>query len=209
MVVKHGSRVRIRLLNFSKDVPHSLHLDGNTFWVTGLEGAQQPVSAWQVRNTVAAHVGLVFNIEFIANNLGDWPVYCQMAQHIMNFVPRARTVGPRIRERWDLEEYRKNMEGRPPAQFPHRDPGFRVPGYPQQLSRQGFTEDEVKKLLDRREVAGMREGWYKYPMSLMTIVRVLPEDLYDRVMNGDEEIKPGEIYNEIVKRVKKRRAKES
>ena len=36
----------------------------------------------------------------------------------------------------------------------------------------------------------------------MTAVWVLPHDLYDRVMSGDPNIKPGEIFNEIVRRVR-------
>jgi hypothetical protein len=34
----------------------------------------------------------------------------------------------------------------------------------------------------------------------MTVVRVLPDDLYDRVMHGDEAIAPGAIFDEIVRR---------
>ena len=33
----------------------------------------------------------------------------------------------------------------------------------------------------------------------MTVLRVLPEDLYTRVMLSDEDIKPGEIFEAIVK----------
>lgn len=35
---------------------------------------------------------------------------------------------------------------------------------------------------------------------LMTAMRVLPDDLYHRVMETDEDIPPGEIFAEIVKR---------
>jgi len=34
----------------------------------------------------------------------------------------------------------------------------------------------------------------------MTVLRVLPEDLYNRVMLSDQHIKPGEIFEAIVKR---------
>jgi hypothetical protein len=35
---------------------------------------------------------------------------------------------------------------------------------------------------------------------LMTAVRVLPEDLYQRVMESDEQIPKGSIFDEIVRR---------
>ncbi len=46
----------------------------------------------------------------------------------------------------------------------------------------------------------MRQGWSKGVKGLMTVLRVLPEDLYNRVMHSDEKIKPGEIFEAIVKR---------
>ncbi|MDR4481407.1 MAG: hypothetical protein R3B37_16880 [Nitrospira sp.] len=36
----------------------------------------------------------------------------------------------------------------------------------------------------------------------MTVLRVLPDDLYDRVMNDHEKIDPGEIFEAIVSRQK-------
>ena len=34
---------------------------------------------------------------------------------------------------------------------------------------------------------------------LMTVLRVLPEELYNRVMLSDEHIRPGEIFEAITK----------
>ncbi|MGE0758404.1 MAG: copper oxidase, partial [Pirellulaceae bacterium] len=51
LVVKHGERVRIRILNFSPIQHHPIHLHGHTFWLTGHEGARVPTSAWIPRNT--------------------------------------------------------------------------------------------------------------------------------------------------------------
>ena len=46
----------------------------------------------------------------------------------------------------------------------------------------------------------MRQGWPMAIMGLMTVVRVLPDDLYDRVMNSDEPVAAGAIFEEIVRR---------
>ena len=54
-----------------------------------------------------------------------------------------------------------------------------------------------------------RREWSQGVKGLMTVLRFLPEDLYDRVMLSDENIKPGEIFEAIVKRSDQRRARSS
>ena len=60
----------------------------------------------------------------------------------------------------------------------------------------------MEKLSSRREVQGMREMWHMGVHGLMTVVRVLPDDLYDRLMSGDEMIPKGAIFKEIARRKK-------
>ncbi|MGH9550086.1 MAG: multicopper oxidase family protein, partial [Terriglobales bacterium] len=50
MVVKHGERVRVRLVNFSPMQHHPIHFHGHTFWLTGTEGGRIPDPAWTPRN---------------------------------------------------------------------------------------------------------------------------------------------------------------
>jgi FtsP/CotA-like multicopper oxidase with cupredoxin domain len=45
LLVRLGSRVRIRLVNMSPIDHHPMHLHGNTFWVTGTEAGRIPESA--------------------------------------------------------------------------------------------------------------------------------------------------------------------
>ncbi len=47
------------------------------------------------------------------------------------------------------------------------------------------------RIHNRREVRGMRESWSMGVSGLMTVVRVLPEDLFVKVMNTDEPIPAG------------------
>lgn len=68
------------------------------------------------------------------------------------------------------------------------------------LSHHMMSEAEMRPVMSRREVMGMRRGWPTAVMGLMTVVRVLPDDLYDRVMNSDEPIAGGEVFEEIVRR---------
>src|SRR5262249_42551193 len=43
-------------------------------------------------NTVLVSVAQVREVEFIANNVGDWPLHCHMFHHMMNFM--SSMVGP-------------------------------------------------------------------------------------------------------------------
>jgi hypothetical protein len=69
----------------------------------------------------------------------------------------------------------------------------RVPGYPQGMMDMPveMPAERLRKLTGKRETRGMRRDWYTGLQGLMTAVRVLPPDLYDRVMSGDGEIAPG------------------
>ncbi len=92
LVCKLGERVRIRLVNFGAIDHHPMHLHGVTFFVTGTEGGRIQPSAWVPGNTVLVAVAQVREIEFIANNPGDWMLHCHMFHHVMNFM--SSMVGP-------------------------------------------------------------------------------------------------------------------
>lgn len=206
LVCKHGERVRIRILDFSPMQHHPIHIHGHTFWKTGHEGARIPKSAWIPRNTELIAVAQTTDFEFIAFNPGDWIMHCHMVHHMMNHM--VRQVGPRIREGVDVTRYRGNLENRPQVKFPHDDPGFKVPGYPQMMQGQGYTPEEMRKINSRKEVRGMRDKWHMGVKGLMTVVRVLPENLYDLVMHSDEPLKPGQVFQEITERTGKREGQE-
>ncbi len=201
LVCKLGERVRIRFINFSTLHQHPMHLHGHTFWITGTEGGRIPDSAWIPSNNVVVGVAQSRDVEFIANNPGDWVLHCHMFHHMMNHM--VSQVGPIIRQQ-------------------ENDHGFRVPGYPQimkgmasmnmegmnmdghrqhesmpEMTRNGtddysmrMTMEEMRKITSRRETHGMREGWYKGVHGLFTVLRVLPPDLFDKLMNTNEPIPP-------------------
>jgi hypothetical protein len=90
MIVPLGSRVRIRFVNLGMD-HHPMHLHGHTFYITGTEGGRIPETAWWPGNTVLVGVAQARDIEFVANNPGDWMVHCHLPHHNMNQM--ASTVG--------------------------------------------------------------------------------------------------------------------
>jgi manganese oxidase len=94
LIVRHGERVRIRLINLGMD-HHPIHLHGHQFVVTGTEGGRQPASTWGPGNTVLVGVAQSRDIEFVANNPGDWMLHCHLPHHMMNQM--SSNVGPMTR----------------------------------------------------------------------------------------------------------------
>ncbi len=69
--------------------------------------------------------------------------------------------------------------------------GMSVPGFPQDMSGMSdYTPAGMKKLA-KPETRGMRDGWFSDVEGLTTLVRVLPPDLYDKVVSGKGEVAPG------------------
>ena len=279
LVCQLGDRVRIRFVNFSTIDHHPMHLHGHTFWVTGTEGGRIPETAWIPGNNVLVGVAQVREVEFIANNPGDWVIHCHMFHHMMNHM--VSMVGP-MPMHDDMEMGGKGMgiRGKTPSIFAFERPaggdmsnslgmitrgpalsdehgahmgrgmgeqtgserevrngpgpkGFLgpgpvkagekhqghdmksmekmpampgmehgghdgmgtgdklVPGYPQDMLGMAMLSPEEIKRLQKPETRGMRAEWYNGVMGLMTVVRVLPPDLYEKVMSGEGEVKPG------------------
>ncbi len=94
LIVRQGDRVRIRFVNLSMN-HHPMHLHGHTFYVTGTEGGRIPETAWWPGNTVLVGVAQSRNIEFVADNPGDWMLHCHLPHHMMNSM--ANQAGPMTR----------------------------------------------------------------------------------------------------------------
>lgn len=188
MVCKLGERVRIRFVNFSVIDHHPLHLHGHTFWVTGSEGGRFPEPAWVPSNNVLVGVAQAREIEFIANNPGDWILHCHMFHHMMNSM--TSQAGPIIREFGDRSKsrvlgYPQNMLGMEAMANMNMDMGDMKPSSPYAMDMSGMSMIE-----GRREAAGMRAGWSMGVEGLSTVVRVLPPDLYDKLTNSNDPIPP-------------------
>jgi hypothetical protein len=54
-----------------------------------------------------------------------------------------------------------------------------------------LPEAALKKITGKRETRGMRADWYTGLQGLMSVVRVLPPDLYDAVMSGASDVPAG------------------
>src|SRR5262249_2550491 len=110
------------------------------------------------------------DVEFIANNPGDWIMHCHMFHHMMNHM--VSMAGPMMRVAPD-------------------DPRGKVPGFPQNMEgmKMMIPEDDPRQL-NKRETRGMRRDWSMIK-GLTTVIRVLPPDLYDQVVSGNDPLPPG------------------
>ena len=83
LIVRLGDRVRIRFVNLGMD-HHPMHMHGHSFHTTGTEAGRIQPTAWWPGNTVLVGVAQARDIEFVANNPGDWMIHCHLPHHMMN-----------------------------------------------------------------------------------------------------------------------------
>jgi FtsP/CotA-like multicopper oxidase with cupredoxin domain len=83
LVVRRGDRVRIRVGNLTM-TNHPMHIHGHEFMVTGTDGGPTPRSARWHEVTTDVGVGQMRQLEFIADEEGDWAFHCHKSHHTMN-----------------------------------------------------------------------------------------------------------------------------
>jgi FtsP/CotA-like multicopper oxidase with cupredoxin domain len=200
MLCRLGERVRVRLVNLGMD-HHPIHLHGHQFYVTGTEGGRIRTTAVTPENTVLVGVAQARDIEFVADNPGDWHFHCHLPHHMMNQM--ASMVGPLMMSHsrgmrpGSMEGGMGIIEGRalgesaapalgrtlgvgadpnrPVTNMPltAQEPMF--PGYPQDMFM--VIDDAVAK----PETYGLRPGWSGGTMGMMTIIRVLQPEMFEKI----------------------------
>jgi len=84
LVCRKGDRVRIRFGNLSAMDHHPIHLHGYYFKVVATDGGALPPAAQWPETTVLVAVGTTRDVEFVADEPGDWAMHCHMTHHVMN-----------------------------------------------------------------------------------------------------------------------------
>ena len=169
LVVKVGERVRIRLVNLGMD-HHPMHIHGHQFYVTGTEGGRIRSTAVTPENTVLVGVAQARDVEFVADNPGDWHFHCHLPHHMMNQM--VSMVGPLMMSQANAPRPGSTLTPARPGAAPNAG---MVPGYPQDMVM--VMDDMVAK----PETFGLRPGWSGGTMGMMTIVRVLEPELFDKI----------------------------
>ncbi len=78
-----SDKVRIRIGNLTM-TNHPMHLHGHEFVVTGTDGGPTPKSTRWHEVTTDIAVGQMRQIEFVADEEGDWAFHCHKSHHTMN-----------------------------------------------------------------------------------------------------------------------------
>jgi hypothetical protein len=226
---------------------HPMHIHGHTFYVTGTEGGRIAESAWWPGNTVLVGVAQARNVEFVANNPGDWMLHCHLPHHMMNQMasqagPMTRMAGMPMRMSMPMspdtsaeravpsaalgagaqatapdgalantqldagmmgltreqtgsglrlsELQRRNldafdMSGNSMRQQRNEiSPNANdVPNFPQDAYMEGPMMN-MDRLVQKPENLGLRPGWSRFMQGMMTFVRVLPPEQYDKVVSA-------------------------
>jgi FtsP/CotA-like multicopper oxidase with cupredoxin domain len=186
LLVRQGSRVRIRLVNMGMD-HHPIHLHGHQFVVTGSEGGRQPESTWGPGNTVLVGVAQARDIEFVAEYPGAWMLHCHLPHHMMNAM--SDLMGGRMmtamntNDRDALSQMQTLADAVPFEHIHHApiaDDGNEVPGFPQDA----FMDMGMDRVpgVEKPENFGLPSNWSAMMMGMMTLVRVLPPAEYENIM---------------------------
>lgn len=83
LVVRKNDKVRIRVGNLTM-TNHPIHLHGHEFTVTGTDGGPTPPGSRWPEVTTDIAVGQMRQIEFVADEPGDWAFHCHKSHHTMN-----------------------------------------------------------------------------------------------------------------------------
>ncbi|GMB01554.1 copper oxidase [Pelosinus sp. IPA-1] len=83
LAVHCGENVRIRLANPAM-LEHPIHLHGQQFTVVAADGNMLAPCTRMRKNTIPVASGETWDIEFMANNPGNWPFHCHIPHHTAN-----------------------------------------------------------------------------------------------------------------------------
>ena len=186
LLVRQGSRVRIRLVNMGMD-HHPIHLHGFQFVVTGTEGGRQPETMWGPGNTVLIGVAQARDIEFEAKYPGAWMLHCHLPHHMMNAM--SDLMGDRMMTTMNTNDadalsQMQTLADAVPFEHIHHAPiadnANDVPGFPQDA----FMDMGMDRApgVDKPENFGLPPNWSAMMMGMMTLVRVLPPADYEKIM---------------------------
>jgi len=81
--VRLNDKVRLRIGNLTM-TNHPIHLHGHEFLVTGTDGGPTPKTTRRYEVTQDIAVGQMRQLEFLADEEGDWAFHCHKSHHTMN-----------------------------------------------------------------------------------------------------------------------------
>ncbi len=196
MIARLGSRVRLRIVNLGMD-HHPIHLHGNQFVQTGTEGGRAPEATWYPMNTVLVGVAQARVIEFEAKYPGSWMVHCHLPHHMMNSMMdllRDRQIETADQTDPGALSQMQTLANTVGFEHEHHSPiaenASSVKGFPQDA----FMEMGMDSVVEKPETHGLPANWSAGMMGMMTLIRVLPDDQYNEIMNRKNSAAPEEKH---------------
>jgi hypothetical protein len=184
LLARLGSRVRLRIVNLGMD-HHPIHLHGNQFVLTGTEGGRAPESTWYPMNTVLVGVAQARVVEFEAKYPGAWMIHCHLPHHMMNsMMDLLRDRQIQTADQTETKAMSQMMSLAKSVPFEHAHPSpvaanaESVPGFPQDA----FMEMGMDEVVEKPETYGLPKNWSAGMMGMMTMVRVLPDNEYEAIL---------------------------
>jgi manganese oxidase len=83
LVVRKNDKVRLRIGNLTM-TNHPIHIHGHEFTVTGTDGGPTPKGSRWPEVTADIAVGQMRQLDFLADEEGDWAFHCHKSHHTMN-----------------------------------------------------------------------------------------------------------------------------
>ena len=81
--VRQNDKVRLRVGNLTM-TNHPIHVHGHEFVVTGTDGGPTPRAGRWPEVSIDIAVGQMRQMEFVADEEGDWALHCHKSHHTMN-----------------------------------------------------------------------------------------------------------------------------
>ncbi len=199
MIARLGSRVRLRIVNLGMD-HHPIHLHGNQFVQTGTEGGRAPESSWYPMNTVLVGVAQARVVEFDARYPGSWMVHCHLPHHMMNSMMdllRDRQITTAAQTDPQALSQMMTLANTVGFEHVHHSPiapdAENVKGFPQDA----FMEMGMDSVVAKPESHGLPANWSAEMLGMMTLIRVLPDDLYNEITRLLREQKSSAPHNPV------------
>ena len=115
------------------------------------------------------------NIEFTAKYIGDWMLHCHLPHHMMNQM--VSMVGPIMHGGHEGHAGHDMAKMAGGEMYPKDDAEKKkIPGYPQDM---WMPMDDL--IMEKPENLGLRKGWTGAMMGMMTLVRVVTPEMYDKI----------------------------
>jgi FtsP/CotA-like multicopper oxidase with cupredoxin domain len=185
LLARLGSRVRIRIVNLGMD-HHPMHLHGNQFVITGTEAGRTPESTWRRENTVLVAVAQARDLEFDAKYPGDWMLHCHLPHHMMNSMSDLmgdRMIATTATNDQQALSQMQTLANTVGFQHVHHAPiaenANSVSGFPQDA----FMDMGMDEAVAKPETYGLPANWSANMMGMMTLVRVLPPEKFEEIMD--------------------------